>query len=612
MTRLDHQVARVQRRMALSLLADSAAWCALALAGLVLLGIVVSRAFQLTVPLPAWYAAAGVAGLVAIVWAALRRPGRVEAAVAIDQKLGLKERFSTALQVRSSGDPFAQAVVRDAETTAMRVNLAGHFGPRVPRAAHAAAGMALVALLAYWLMPSVDLFGREEKRKQQQIAAARVESARKLVRDVIAKAESIPPRIALNNQDIKAAKMDLEALLKRPIEDPAKAQRSALVALQKMEEALKAEARKSAEIAQQQANAKMFNSLLPPSDEKGPVSEAQRALAKGDFEKAIAELDKAVEKFEKMSEDEQKKAVQQMQQLAQQLQQMANNPAVQQQMQQQLQQMGASPQQAQQMVQAMQQAAQGNPQAQQQLNQLQQQLMQQMNNGQGPNAQQQQQMQQMMQQMQAQANAQAQAQQMQQAAQQLAQAMGQCMNQGPGQQNQAGQQGMQQAGAAMKDALAQMQAIQKDAQAVAAAQKQLQQGMQQAQQACQGGGNQPGQGNQQPGPGNTGEWAAGEPDQVGQGQGGPGIGQGGNMGVSPAPFTVKEEVSKSVDNESGRILASTFVKDKNIKGESRLVVQKLAAEAQAGITDEVDTDRVDRRSAGVVQDYFRTMQTDKK
>ena len=51
-------------------------------------------------------------------YAIWRRPTKYQAAVAIDEKLSLQEKFSTALYIRPSSDPFAAAAVQDAEQTA--------------------------------------------------------------------------------------------------------------------------------------------------------------------------------------------------------------------------------------------------------------------------------------------------------------------------------------------------------------------------------------------------------------------------------------------------------------------------------------------------------------
>lgn len=619
MSRLDRHVDAVQNKLAMAeFLVALAASCTV-LAGAVWLAILIDKLFQLRLPQPLiWLSsAAGVAVLVAIGYAVWRRPTRHAAAVAIDEKLGLKERFSTALYARpTKDDPFAAAAVLDAERMADNVSIHKRFPLPFPRGFMVAMVLAMLAGLSL-MLPEFDLFGRREVARKKAVEVAKVESAKKTVREALAKVESVAKAMPADDEIAKNAKQQLEALINNPGKDPEATKRSALKAMQDMNDAIKEKIKDNQKFADAQNDAKMLRSIAPPADEKGPVADAHRAIAKGEFAKAVDDLQKAVENFDKMDEKEKEKAAQQMQQMAKQLQQMAQNPQVQQQLQQQLQQMGANQQQAQQMAQAMQQAAQGNPQAQQQLAQMQQQLMQ------GMNPQQQAQAQQMIQQMQAKANGQAQAQQMAQAAQQMAQAMQQGAQaaqqqaqnpQGQGQGQQQQQQQMAQAAQQMQQQLQQMEAAQQDAQQIAAAQQIAQDGADQAANDMNDDGGGPGgdQANQQAG-GENGQWQPGDPaDQKGNGMGGAGIGNGGKAEKQEAPYAVKSEMSPSQDNKDGKILAATFVKASALKGESKVELSNIAASAEKEATDEVDQERVTRSAQKAVRDYFKSMEQDAK
>src|SRR5687767_7047362 len=110
MSRLDTHVAAVQRKLTLGIFVEWLATSAFVLAVLVLLTILLQRALHVGIPREALWIGVGLVVLVAIIFAVLNRPTREAAAVAIDQKLSLKEKFSTALHVRGMADPFAQAV----------------------------------------------------------------------------------------------------------------------------------------------------------------------------------------------------------------------------------------------------------------------------------------------------------------------------------------------------------------------------------------------------------------------------------------------------------------------------------------------------------------------
>jgi hypothetical protein len=556
----------------------------------------------------------------AIVYALYKRPCPREAAVAIDEKVGLKERISTALYVRpAQNDPFARAAVLDAEHTAEQVvvNLGQHFPMRFPRPVYATIVVALAAVMAWWLIDPMQLFGREEKQRQQMAQQQKIEAAKKTLEKALATVNAMPA-IAQNQETIRLAKAEIQAMLAQPITDPAKATRTAVKALQDVNVALKQQVKSSARYAQAQNEMKLLRSMQAPIEGQGPIADAHRAIAKGEFTAAIDELSKAIENFEKMDQQQQKQAAQQMQQMAQQLQQMADNPAQQHKLQQQLQQLGMNQQQAQQAQQLMQQAAQGDQQAMQQLQQMAQQMMQQMNNGQGPNPQQQQAIQQMMQQMQAQVNAQQQAAQMAQAAQQLAQAMQQAQQAQQGQQNQPQQQGQQnqqmaQAMAQMQQQLQQMQAAAQDAQQIAAAQAAAQAAQADAHNAMNG--NNPAAQVDGGGQWNANANLAGNNQQQGQFQprfAGPnpgGIGAGDRTYKSPAPFGVKPEISPSQDDEKGRILASSLIKDnKPLKGASTEMLKQVAESALKEQTDEVEQERISRQAQRAVREYFSSME----
>lgn len=612
MSRLDTHVRSVRNKLAIEQFVAALAWGALVFSGVCLAAVAADRLFNARLPNAGGWFLVGVALLVVVsaVAAVIRRPSVHATAVAIDQKLGLKEKFSTALLIRDATDPFARAAVADAEHAAQGVvvQFFRHFPLRFPRVGYAAIAVAVVALVAFFALKPMDLFGRQAAARQQAEQLAAVKRAQETVQRALAQVEAAPRAVA-DDEAVRQAKLDLQQLLQAPIKDPAAANRSALKALQDVNDAIKQQIQSTQKFAVAQNDAKFLRQLQPDPSDKGPIADAQRALSQGEFAKAAQELKRAVENFDKLEKSEQDKALQQMQKMAQQLQHAARNPQGQQQLQQQLQQLGMSQQQAQQMAQAMQQAAQGNPQAQQQVQQMAQQLMQQMNNGQGPTQQQQQQIQNMLQQMQAQEQNQQAQQQMAQAVQQLGQAMQQMrQQQQAGQQQQA--QEMQQAMQNLQQQLDQMEAMAQDAQQLADAAREMEAAMAEAAGACNNpGGQNPGEGRLAGRMDGAGRWGEGEPNQRGAGMGGPGIGAGGRAEVSQAPFGVKKESSPTQNQDKGRLLASSFIKDnKPIKGAARADLKEVAVAAQQEAADEVDTERITRGAQNVVREYFGSLE----
>lgn len=644
MSRLDQHVSTVRTKMTLSVWLRALAWAGIVYAIIVGAAVLIYKLVQLSLPHPdAWFwAGAGVTVAVSIAYALLQRPTPRQAAIAIDERLALKEKFSTALFARSSRDPFAMAAVRDAEQTADGVNLQRRFPIRVPRAAAGTVVAGIAVFLIAWLLPTFDLFGI----KAAQVAKSQaVEQSTQQARDTIHRAilaiDAAPKSVA-EKTEIQMAKKELLAMHGAKTIDPERAQSTGQKAIEQVQQAIKQKIQDNKDFAISQEEMREFKNMAPAADEPGPIADAHRNLAQGKFDQAVQDLSKAVDNFNKMDPKDQDKAAKQMDNLAKAIKQMANDPKVQQNVKQQLQNMGANQQQQQKMQNLMQQAAAGNQQANQQLQQMAKQLAQQANqNGKGTQQQRQmaQQIQKQIQQMQQQVNAQMNAQQLAGSAQALAAVMKQSAQGGnpgqpkqgangqmanakqqqgnqPGQQpGQNGQKQQQMANAAkqMQQQMQQMQAVANDAQQVAAGQQNNGQGDGQGegQDGKNGQNGQPGNGQQANGNGN-GQQPWGQP-QNGQGNG-PGMGGvgAGNNRPAPAiaPFATKDETDIKQKDEKGKILASNFVKAGSLKGDAKMQLHDVLPPTDKDAAEEVGEQRIPRQDQDVVRGYFGNLEKD--
>src|SRR5687768_6039080 len=238
MTRLDRHVNLVRNKMLLGDLLRALAWSILIFAAVVWLAVLVDR--FLAFRLPGWkiwfWASLGVTLAATVALVLWRRPSRHQAAVAIDERLGLKEKFSTALYVRPSSDPFAAAAVRDAEVTADNVSLQKRFPVQVPVMFVGTCAMVIVAALTGWKLGPHYLFGREDAATRTK--QAKVEEQRAAAKQAIEKAifaiDHADPAVA-KHPEIERAHAELTRQYSKPIKDPTTAQRSALKAMQDME-----------------------------------------------------------------------------------------------------------------------------------------------------------------------------------------------------------------------------------------------------------------------------------------------------------------------------------------------------------------------------------------
>ena len=558
----------------------------------------------------------------AVIWSLVRRPTPYLAAVAIDRELHLKEKFSTALFARPSSDPFAMAVVLDAQQTAQAVSLDQKFPLRFPRTAGAAAVVFGAAALTAWLLPPLHWLAGPPSNPPAQARTVDLASHDKLLNDQLPRIEE-GAKLFGSDAALQRANADLNQAAHTTEGDDMHSRRSALSALQEYQKAYREELQKNQEFQNAQTMKEALAQIGGAIDDSTPMGKAQNDLKVGDLDSAMGEISKAVDDFDKMSPDQQQKMIQQAQQMAQQLSQAANNPATGRQIAQQLMQMGASQAMAQRMSAAMQQAASGNPQAQQQLQQMAKQISQQMNGGQGPTQQQRQQMQSMMAKAQGLANSQAQAGALSSAAQQMASAMQQAQGsprmshpgqqQGPGQPNpqvtQAGQnlqQQMQQMQAQAKDAQAMKAAADASAQAAADALAGLNPGNGSGGGQDQGGNGSPGQA--QPGQGLGQGQGQGSGDQQGQGDGGLGKGGGKNPDMVETPYHMQQVVDPSQEIAGGRILASRYVKAGIDPGQSAAGLRAAAVSGEQEEPDDIEQDHVSRDAQQAVKDYFSSIQ----
>ena len=350
MNRLDRHVNLVRGKLTTSLFLWSLAWSLLGFAVAVFLMILVGRLTHFYLPKPMAFFWAGLAASVigAVGYALWRRPSAQQAAVTIDRELGLKEKFSTALYMRpTTADPFAAAVVKDAEQTADNVSLQHRFPVRWPVAGIGTFAVALAAALSL-LLPQFDLFkhnARVMKAKQDEEVQTQI---RETLKTALAQVDTAPALTETDKDTLEVARQKLADSIAKPPADLKTAQRRASEALKDVE-AIKQKINDQAKFAAAQNQMEKWKAGMSqkPIDDKGPIGKATSEMAKGNFEEAINLLDEAAKNIDKMEQKEQEQAAKQMDDLAKRLQQMANDPKVQQQLQNQLQQMGANQQQAQ-------------------------------------------------------------------------------------------------------------------------------------------------------------------------------------------------------------------------------------------------------------------------
>ena len=525
------------RRIELSTYLQCAHIVAVVAAIVALLLMAFDRAFAQSFMPWVWVAPAMViltGGVAAILWAR-KRASEAQVALAVDERLDLREKLTTALHCQGRDDPFAQAAMEDgvkaARDARSREQVRRQFKVAPPGGWWFTPLIVLVTIMVSLLSP-LDVFSREQP-SNETIEQARLDvqqTVEVLVQD-LKKSSELKTELSDILDDLEGVgsqpdpKMSPEDLKREAIKKVTDLNR-------KLEDILRGEKAKTNAAVQD-----ALNELKPPTE--GPAKDLAEAMTKGDFDSAKKALEEMLKQLEegKLNDEQKQQLAQQMQNLAQQLQQMAQQ---QQQLKDALQQAGLDPNLA------------NNPQA----------LQQELQNNQNLNDEQKQQLQQMAQ---AQQQAQQACQNMGQACQQMAQGL-------QGMLGQMGQNGQQmadqfgQGGQQLMDQLNQMEGMQQMLQEAQAA-------MNMCQGQCQG----------------LGQGLALQQAMMQGGMGQRGQGAGGKAPIAKTPFGAKM-VKAPVKTTDGEIVMKMLVDGPQRVGES---TQKITQVTLHEISDAYDQAIVD-------------------
>ncbi len=485
--------------------------------------------------------ALGVVALgVALAWWARGRRSEIQVAVAVDERLDLREKLSTALHCHGRDDAFAQAAIEDAVRTArnpgVREQVGRRFAVTAPRRWWVSPALVL-AVVAASLLPQGDLFANETPL-DVEVVKARKQADESI--DAVIKAIEEQPQLSAELSDL-LGDLTKEGTDPDALRTPEQVKRDAIKKVtdlsKRLDEIVNGEKGMTAEAVN-----RALQQLKSPPD--GPAKDLADALARGDFQAArqsLAELH-AKARNGQLTEEQKRQAAAQLQDLADQLEKLAQQ---QQQLEDALKQAGLDPQLAQN-PKALEQALRDNP---------------------NLTDQQKQQLQQMA--------------QAQQAAGKMCSSLGQAcqgMAQGMMGQGQLGQ-GMSQ----QLTQLEQMQMLLQQAQAAA--------------NACQGQSQGLGQGLSMEAA--LQQWM----NAQGGAFGNPGRGAGGKAPIAPTP-TRTRIVQAPIKTTEGDIIARQLIDGPQFVGESRKPVSEVVAEVVEGYDEALIDDQLPRKYHDAHKHYF--------
>lgn len=482
------------------------------------------------------------AGVVLLFWL-LRLPSRMQASLLLDERLGLRERFSTTLALADSDDPFAAAARTESLAAVQRVSLRGHFPIGLSRSWFYGAGTWMVVIALVFLLPQKDLLGLVKKKQQEQQQAKQVEQAKAEVKQTADTVKAVVEK--LDDPALKEELKKLEGLAQAG--QPQEVKREAIKTLGDLSDKLK-QMQGTTPVDAANMMQQMLQRLRGSSD---PVSQQLRAaLAKGDFAQAsnlLGQLQKDLASG-KLTDQQRKDTAQQLQQLAQELQKLSEQKRD---LEQELEKLGLDKKLAQMNEQQLKQALQQQGLKPEQIDQLLQKM--------------------------------AASQMASSKCSGLAQAMA-ASGSGTG--------GL--SADDLSNAMDQLNTLESLHQQTVL----LRASLDRISECMQGLGN--GMCN---GPGKQGPWQAGEPRGWGSGTGGPGRGFGPRDSDTAGQTANKTTRLKNASGE-GPVIASWYFKDTQVKGEARRDFTEVIQAGRANAAEAISENEIPRKYEDAVKKYF--------
>jgi hypothetical protein len=308
---LDRQLASVRRRLFLSSLLTCLAWCWLA-------AVVAGAAWVAAQPylvreapdMLRWLVVAGlgvIATAVAAILTARRSPSPVAAALALDERFGLKERVTTsqALTAEESATPAGRALLADVENKLGGLRVGERFPVRLPRLAASLLPLALLALVLLGLLWNPPV-GASRDDADPEAAPVAKEDVEQQMKQLAAKPKAKPAEQP-KAEDLERIDREIEKFTRAP-RDSREEVRDRVKDATALEEQIRREQKEQADRidAFQEAMKQQERLRRKGRDENkdGPGKQAADALARGDMAQAQDELQRLSRKMEKEEEKE--------------------------------------------------------------------------------------------------------------------------------------------------------------------------------------------------------------------------------------------------------------------------------------------------------------------
>lgn len=302
MGQIEQQVRRVQRRLWINRWFQAATFALAIAGGLYAVAVLVQRLFDLPWSMLWVGAVTGCVALtVSVVWTVVTREDRIAAATQLDAAAGLRERLSSAYYCTGVEDPFAQAVVADAERISGSLSVRRHIRFTFPKPLPWATFSIVLAALMFLITPGLL---KETEAGQEGAQDELVQKTKAAVKKQLEKVQELAennPALADFKDDFRNLDKQAGGMLKRPTD----IRHEAVKKIDKLADALK---KKQSELKYDKAKdmRRMMRRLQSPKSNTGATKKLEQALQKGDFKTAKEELAKLQEQLATLKSDEDK------------------------------------------------------------------------------------------------------------------------------------------------------------------------------------------------------------------------------------------------------------------------------------------------------------------
>ena len=328
MTQIERRIRMAQRRLWLNGWLHRVSWC-LALASCCFACVVLlTRLYDLHDGVLLFWSAMGLGGaavLAAAIWTQITRIGPSAAAAKLDEAAGLRERISSGRHCLNADDPFARAVVADAERISSSLSVRSHIRFTVPRPLPFTAGSILL-VASMFLVPPGLLKGTEAVLAEQQseelhITKVAVKRQFDVLRDIV---EATPTL-----EELKTELKLIDPKAGGKLQTSSDVRHEASKKIDDLSDLVK-QKRARNEYAATKEMRKMLRGLKPPQGADTPTRKLAKALAEGDFKTAREAIETLKEQLATLNSPKDremaKKLSRQLDDLARQLDRIAVDP----------------------------------------------------------------------------------------------------------------------------------------------------------------------------------------------------------------------------------------------------------------------------------------------